>query len=57
MVPDALRGLEQHWPTAGMSGAGTAMADSCYRLRPMAVKVTLDTQQWGKISRIFEIAQ
>ena len=43
------------WPPAAVSSE--AVEDSYYRLRPMAVKVTLDTQQWGKIVRIFEIAQ
>ena len=42
------------WPP---SGATTNASDNFYRMRPMAVEVTLDTQQWGKVSRIFEIAQ
>lgn len=43
------------WPSAGV--AAQSMQDSYYRLRPMAVEVTLDTREWGKINRIFEIAQ
>jgi general secretion pathway protein J len=42
------------WPPSGMT---TNAADGFYRMRPMAVEVTLDTQQWGKLVRIFEIAQ
>jgi general secretion pathway protein J len=51
------RGWNNIWPTAGLAPQGAGMADSYFRLRPMAVKVTLDTREWGKISRIFEIAQ
>jgi general secretion pathway protein J len=43
------------WPPGGVSSE--AVQDSYYRLRPLAVEVTLDTEQWGKIVRIFEIAQ
>lgn len=42
------------WPP---SGVGTDIVqDSYYRMRPLAVQVTLDTEQWGKIVRIFETA-
>ncbi len=41
------------WPTAGSSANAT---DSFYRMRPEAVEVTLYTKQWGKITRIFEVA-
>jgi general secretion pathway protein J len=43
------------WPPAGVSGQN--VQDSAYRMRPLAVQVTLDTKEWGKITRIFEIAQ
>jgi len=43
------------WPPAPLGVGGAA--DSYYRLRPLAVEVTLDTKQWGKIVRIFETAQ
>ena len=43
------------WPPGAVSSE--AIADSYYRQRPMAVKITLDTKQWGKIVRIFEIGQ
>ena len=42
------------WPPMTVSGEG--VQDSAYRMRPLAVEVTLDTQAWGKIVRIFEIA-
>ena len=42
------------WPPTAVSGGN--LADSLFRMRPLAVQVTLDTQAWGKIVRIFEIA-
>lgn len=51
----ATRSWVNTWPTAGAPLGGSV--DSYYRLRPMAVEVTLDTKDWGKIVRIFEIAQ
>ena len=42
------------WPPAGVSSA--AVQDSYYRMRPLAVQVTLDTDGWGKVMRIFETA-
>ncbi len=43
------------WPPAPLN-IGSPQ-DLEYRMRPLAVQVTLDTRQWGKITRIFEIAQ
>lgn len=43
------------WPPAGSGGQGAQ--DFYYRMRPMAVQVTVDSKDWGKIVRIFEIAQ
>lgn len=51
----ASRSWVDTWPGTSVSSQG--LQDSAYRLRPMAVEVILDTKQWGKISRIFEIAQ
>jgi general secretion pathway protein J len=42
------------WPPTGVGGG--SVADSLFRMRPLAVQVTLDTEQWGKIQRIFETA-
>jgi general secretion pathway protein J len=49
------RGWVAVWPTAAM--AAYSGQDFYYRARPMAVEVILDTKEWGKITRIFEIAQ
>jgi general secretion pathway protein J len=43
------------WPPAPLNTGSPQ--DFEYRWRPLAVQVTLDTRQWGKITRIFEIAQ
>ncbi|MGH8180004.1 MAG: type II secretion system minor pseudopilin GspJ [Steroidobacteraceae bacterium] len=51
----ATRSWVNTWPSAGAPLGGGV--DSYYRLRPMAVEVTLDTKDWGKIVRIFEIAR
>jgi general secretion pathway protein J len=42
-----------NWPPAATSGEN--VQDALYRMRPLAVQVILDTQQWGRITRIFEI--
>ena len=41
------------WPPPAPGGS---QSDTHLRLRPLAVKVTLDTRDWGKIVRIFEVA-
>jgi general secretion pathway protein J len=41
-----------NWPPAPTGGEN--VADALYRMRPLAVQVVLDTQQWGRITRIFE---
>ena len=46
------RSWVDNWPPTGTSGEN--IADSLLRVRPLAVQVTLDTQQWGRITRIFE---
>lgn len=42
------------WPPTAVAGGN--LQDSLFRMRPLAVEVTLDTQTWGKIVRIFETA-
>jgi general secretion pathway protein J len=54
----SIRYMSQHswldtWPPAPLNVGNPQ--DLEYRLRPLAVQVTLDTRQWGKIMRIFEI--
>ncbi len=44
----------RQWPPPALGAE--ASLDAYYRMRPLAVKVTLDTRQWGKIVRIFEVA-
>lgn len=41
-----------NWPPAATGGEN--VPDSLDRMRPLAVQVVLDTQQWGRITRIFE---
>jgi general secretion pathway protein J len=43
------------WPPAAVSGQSAT--NPIIYMRPLAVQVTLDTKEWGKIVRIFEIAQ
>ena len=52
---DLQRQWIRQWPPP-MAGAGASL-DSYYRMRPLAVEVTLKTRQWGRIVRIFEVAQ
>jgi general secretion pathway protein J len=40
------------WPPVSLGSEGSQ--DALYRMRPLAVQVILDTQQWGRITRIFE---
>ena len=42
----------QNWPPTATSGEN--VQDMLYRMRPLAVEVILDTEQWGRITRIFE---
>ncbi len=45
----------RQWPPP-VAGAESTL-DSYYRMRPLAVEVTLRTRQWGRIVRIFEVAE
>ncbi len=51
--------LERQWVSQWPPPAVGAEAslDTYYRMRPLAVEVTLRTRQWGKIVRIFEVAE
>jgi general secretion pathway protein J len=53
LVPQT-RSWVDTWPTAEVGAE--SIQDAAYRMRPEAVEVTLDTQQWGKVVRIFETA-
>jgi general secretion pathway protein J len=45
---------QPQWPPATV--AGTAALESSLRIRPIAVQVTIDTEDFGQILRIFEVA-
>ena len=45
---------QDQWPPA--SGAVCGSEEQSLRQRPIAVEITLDTEDWGKIVRIIEIA-
>ena len=42
------------WPPNTVQGAAAQLSN--LRIRPIAVEVTLDTEDWGKLVRIFEVA-
>jgi general secretion pathway protein J len=50
---DASHTWQPQWPPT-MAGSGPA-AEMTLRLRPIAVEVTLETEDWGKVRRILEI--
>jgi general secretion pathway protein J len=45
---------QPQWPPASV--AGPQALESNLRIRPIAVRVTIDTEDFGKIVRIFEVA-
>ncbi|HEV2285345.1 MAG TPA: type II secretion system minor pseudopilin GspJ [Steroidobacteraceae bacterium] len=45
---------QPQWPPATV--AGTAALESSLRIRPIAVQVTIDTEDFGQVMRIFEVA-
>ena len=45
---------QPQWPPATATGAQAL--ESSLRIRPLAVRVTIDTEDFGKIVRIFEVA-
>jgi general secretion pathway protein J len=51
---DLTHNWQPQWPPSTVSGAQAA--ESNLRIRPIAVQVTLDTEDFGKIVRIFEVA-
>jgi len=42
------------WPPPSVAGA--MAQESALRMRPIAVEITLDTEDWGKLVRIIEVA-
>ena len=51
---DLTHSWQPQWPPATVAG-GQAL-ESSLRIRPLAVRVTIDTEDFGKIVRIFEVA-
>jgi general secretion pathway protein J len=51
---DVNRVWQQQWPPPTV--AGVIAQETSLRLRPIAVEITLDTEDWGTIVRVFEIA-
>jgi len=53
---DVARQWQDQWPPATTTVLTGPTLEPTLRMRPMAVEVTLDTEDWGKIVRIIEIA-
>ncbi|MGH8132772.1 MAG: type II secretion system minor pseudopilin GspJ [Steroidobacteraceae bacterium] len=51
---DLNRVWQAQWPPTTVAGAQAL--ESSLRIRPIAVRITLDTEDWGQIVRIFEVA-
>ena len=51
---DSSRQWETQWPPTAVGGA--TAAESVLRLRPIAIEVTLETDDWGKLVRTIEVA-
>jgi len=46
---------QEQWPPANAASFGGTMLEFTLRERPLAVEITLDTEDWGKIVRIVEV--
>ena len=51
---DVSRQWQTQWPPTAVAGA--MGQESALRMRPIAVEITLDTDDWGKLVRIIEVA-
>jgi general secretion pathway protein J len=51
---DVNRVWQATWPPTTVQGM--VAAELSLRIRPIAVQVTVDTEDWGKITRLFEVA-
>jgi general secretion pathway protein J len=45
---------QTQWPPTAV--AGGIGQESALRIRPIAIEITLDTEDWGKLVRIIEVA-
>ena len=53
---DVNRQWQEQWPPATSTVMVGSSLELMLRERPLAVEITLDTEDWGKIVRIIEIA-
>jgi general secretion pathway protein J len=53
---DQNRQWQEQWPPLTNTVMAGPTVESSLRQRPLAVEITLDTEDWGKIVRIIEIA-
>ena len=53
---DVSRNWQEQWPPATSTTLVGQPQEAALRVRPLAVEITLDTDNWGKIVRIIEIA-
>ena len=51
---DISRQWQTQWPPTAVAGA--TGQESALRMRPIAVEITLDTEDWGKLVRTIEVA-
>ena len=51
---DVTRQWQTQWPPGSVAGA--MGQESALRMRPIAVEVTVETEDWGKLVRIIEVA-
>jgi general secretion pathway protein J len=51
---DVSRNWQTQWPPTSVAGA--TAAESTLRIRPIAVEITLETEDWGKLVRTIEVA-
>ena len=47
---------QEQWPPATNTTLISQALEATLRERPLAVEITLDTEDWGKVVRIVEIA-
>lgn len=53
---DVSRQWQDQWPPTTSTTLITSALEATLRQRPLAVEITLDTEDWGKVVRIVEIA-
>lgn len=51
---DVAHQWQTQWPPTAVAGA--LAQESALRMRPIAIEITLDTEDWGKLVRIIEVA-